>query len=247
MTRRAGRGALSELRSFVNVDDEDFVLVLAFLVTALRPGLPCPILAPNGEQGSAKSTLCRILKMIIDPNKSELKRPPRSSEDLMVMARNSYLLVFDNMSSIRDWLSDDLCSIVTGIGYSTRLFYTTFEEAIFEAQRPVVINGIEEIGTRPDLLDRIIAITLPTIDDDAWQTEDNFWPRFEAASPKIMGALFCKTIWARRGRQEAGPPTRGQSPISSEDWFQIFVGPELKLYLLTTAGHGALHRARSTC
>ena len=75
---------------FVNVEAEDFVLVLAVLVAALRPGVPSPIFAPNGEQGSAKSTLCRAMKALVDPG--QVRRPPRNSEDLMVAVRNSYLL-----------------------------------------------------------------------------------------------------------------------------------------------------------
>ena len=66
--------------------------MLAFLVACVLVGLPCPILSPNGEQGSAKTTLCRVLKAIVDPNKTALRRPPRNSEDLMVAARNTYLL-----------------------------------------------------------------------------------------------------------------------------------------------------------
>lgn len=95
-------GDLRALRPFVNVEDEDFVLILAFLVAALFPGRPCPILALNGEQGSAKSTLCRLLRALLDPNATPNRRPPRNSEDLMVSARHSRLLVFDNMSGIQD-------------------------------------------------------------------------------------------------------------------------------------------------
>ena len=181
-------GSLKELRPFLNVDEEDFVLVLAILVAALRPGLPSSIFAPNGEQGSAKSTLCRIIKALVDPG--QVRRPPRNSEDLMVAARNSYLLVFDNLSGIRDWLSDDLSAMATGTAFGTRQFYSNYEEALFEAKRPIVINGIGELGTREDLLDRIIPITLPAIKDAARETELDFWRRFDAAAPRILGALF---------------------------------------------------------
>ena len=189
-------GTLEELRPFVNVEAEDFVLVLAVLVAALRPGVPSPIFAPNGEQGSAKSTLCRAMKALVDPG--QVRRPPRNSEDLMVAVRNSYLLVFDNLSGIRDWLSDDLSAIATGTAYGTRKFYSNFEEALFEAKRPVIINGIGELGTREDLLDRIIPITLPPIKDAARETEDEFWRRFNVAAPRILGALFDAVTTALR-------------------------------------------------
>src|SRR5215472_6466776 len=52
-------GSIEELRRFLNVDDQGWILIRAFLVAALRPGLPCPILVAKGEQGAGKSTACQ--------------------------------------------------------------------------------------------------------------------------------------------------------------------------------------------
>ena len=183
-------GTLDELRAFLNVSDEDFLLVLAVLVGAFRTGTPQVVFAPSGEQGSAKSTLCRILKALVDPHEVPLRRPPRNTEALMVATRHSYLLVFDNMSSIPDWLSDDLCAVATGTGFGTRQLYTNDEEATLKARRPMVLNGIEELGTRGDLLDRMIPITLPAISDRDRRTEKEFWEAFHSVAPRILGTLF---------------------------------------------------------
>jgi len=54
-----------ELRGLVNVrDDSDFTLIVAWLVGCFSPRGPYPILIVNGEQGSAKSTLCRPLRLL---------------------------------------------------------------------------------------------------------------------------------------------------------------------------------------
>src|SRR5437899_8212558 len=48
-------GSVEILRSFLNLSSKnDFVLVLAWLLAALRPAGPYPLLAISGEQGSAK-------------------------------------------------------------------------------------------------------------------------------------------------------------------------------------------------
>lgn len=73
---------------------------------------------------------------------------------------------------------------------AVRRLYTNFEEAVFRAQCPIVINGIEEIGTRGDLLDRLIPITLPTIPDTERVTEKEVEAEFLNEAPMIMGALF---------------------------------------------------------
>jgi len=54
--------------------------------------------------------------------------------------------------------------------------------------RPIVINGIEEVAIRGDLLDRGLILTLPTISQ--YQDESSFWERFSNARPRLLGALL---------------------------------------------------------
>jgi hypothetical protein len=93
-------GKLEELRPFFNVDHHGWILIRAFLVAALCPGLPCPILVVNGEQGAGKSTACRIISSLIDPRTSALRGVPRDVRDLVAAARNSWLVCFDNLSRL---------------------------------------------------------------------------------------------------------------------------------------------------
>jgi len=62
-------GSIEVLRSFLNLSNQnDFVLVVAWLLAALRPGGPYPLLAVSGEQGSAKTVLSKVLRALVDPN-----------------------------------------------------------------------------------------------------------------------------------------------------------------------------------
>ena len=66
------------LREFVNVEgDDDFMLLLAWLAAALRPGHPFPVLVILGEPGAAKSSTVRLLKRLIDPSRPEHRGLPR--------------------------------------------------------------------------------------------------------------------------------------------------------------------------
>src|SRR5262249_8862661 len=160
----------------VNLRDGDcWRLLVAWLVAAFRPGRPFPILTVNGEQGSAKSTLCRMVRALIDPNRSALRRPPRSDRDLMIAAANGWIVAFDNLSDMPDSLSDALCALATGAGYSTRELYTDDDEKLFNATRPVIVNGIEDLATRPDLLDRSLPLTLQAISDNQRREEEELW------------------------------------------------------------------------
>ncbi len=196
------RGTLDDLRRFLNVRTEgDFKLVLGWLVMAFNPRGPYPILVLNGEQGSAKSTAARLLRSIVDPNEAPLRSPPREERDLLVTARNSWMIAFDNLSSVREWLADALCRIATGGGYSARQLYSDSEEVIFEAMRPVILNGIPDLATRPDLADRAIILKLPNIDETKRRTETKLWADFDEAAGSILAFLLdaVSTGLKRRG------------------------------------------------
>lgn len=183
-------GQVGRLRDFVNVAAEDWPLVVAWLVAAYRPGKPFPVLALHGEQGSAKSTTARVLRALIDPNRADLRSEPREERDLMIAAKNGWLIALDNLSRIPIWLSDALCRLATGGGFATRELYANDEEVLFDARRPILLNGIEELATRSDLLERAIVLTLPSIPEERRRTEAEFWRDFEAARPAILGALL---------------------------------------------------------
>lgn len=183
-------GSINELQPFINHGSEnDFILIVSFIVAALSPSGPYTILALHGEHGSAKSTAAKVIRSLIDPNKSPLRSETKDSRDLMIAANNGWCLVFDNLSYIKNKLSDDLCRLATGGGFTTRELYTDTDEALFDAQRPVIINGIEELATRSDLLDRLLILYLPRITDDKRKPERLFWREFETARPRILGAL----------------------------------------------------------
>jgi hypothetical protein len=104
----------------------------------------------------------------------------------------------DNVSHLQPWLSDALCRLATGGGFATRQLYEDDTEKIFAAQRPVVLNAIEQVAARPDLIDRSLLVDLPTIGEDLRRAEAEFWAAFEAARPMLLGALFTAVSMALR-------------------------------------------------
>ena len=182
--------SISHLRNYLNVsEDEDFYLVVAWLVASLRDRGPYPILVVNGEQGSGKSTCARLIRCLADPNAAPIRSAPRDERDLIVMAMNSHVLAFDNLSKVDMWFSDALCRLATGGGFSTRMLHTDSDEMIFMAQRPIILNGIPALTDRPDLADRAVNIRLRSIPEDERSAEDDFWASWDDDYPKVLGAL----------------------------------------------------------
>jgi putative DNA primase/helicase len=191
-------GMIEDLRCFINVSDDDFMLVVAWLVAVLRDRGPYPILVVNGEQGAGKSIFSRMVRSLIDPSAAPIRALPKDDRDLVVSADNSWILAYDNLSKVAGWLSDAFCRLATGGGFATRMLHTDREESIFEATRPVLINGIPLLTERADLADRALTIHLQAVSESARRPEDEFWADFEAVRPRILGALLDAVSMALR-------------------------------------------------
>ena len=185
-----GEGSMEDLRPFLRARGTDFELVVAWLVGALAPSGPYPLLEITGEQGTAKSTTARVLRSLVDPAQMPLRALPTNERDLAIAASGNWILVFDNLSYISPKMSDAMCRLSTGGGFGTRALYTDSEEAIFDAMRAQILNGINPVALRGDLQERSIQVTLLPIPTDERKPEREFWAEFEATQPKILGALF---------------------------------------------------------
>lgn len=183
-------GSIEVLRSFLNVSSKtSFILVVSWLLLALRGKGPYPVLVLLGEHGSAKSTFSRLMRLIVDPN-SALLRVLREERDMFISANNGHVLAFDNISNMNAAISDTLCRLSTGGSLVTRQLYTDQDEVMFNAIRPIILNGIEDVVTRPDLADRSIFLTLDVIPDANRKLEEKLFKEFGVALPAILGALL---------------------------------------------------------
>jgi hypothetical protein len=178
------------LSPFVNIKDEHWILLIGWVLGAYAPFGPYPVLSIHGEQGAAKTTLARVLKRLTDPSSAPVRANPGGVRDLMIAARGQRVLAFDNVSEVKDWLSDAICQLATGGGYATRKLYADDEEMILDSINPVILNGINTAVSRGDLVDRTIHIEALPIEEDKRKLEQEFWPSFNNAAPGIMAIIL---------------------------------------------------------
>ena len=184
-------GSIEMLRPFLNVkDDDSWVMVVAWLLMALCPVGPYPLLVINGEQGSAKSTMTKILRSLVDPSTAPLQNLSRDERELFITASNSWVLAFDNCSSLSNWLSDALCKVAVGGGFRCRTLYTDQREAVFSATRPIILNGITDFVEKGDLTERSVFIQLAPIPRTERRTEREVFGDLDSVRPLILGALL---------------------------------------------------------
>ena len=218
-------GDLLEISKFINADQSGLILAICWLLDTLTDRGPHPILAIGGRHGSAKSTATSVLQRMVDPRVAERRSPPRNERDLAVAATNSWVTGFDNVSRIPPDLADGLCRLATGSAFTTRSLYSDGDEVIFAARRPVIINSIVDLTERPDFNDRTISIQLRPIDDDQRISETEFWPSFQAARPRILGALLTALATALSRWSTIKPI--GLPRMADFYWLIMAAGPSL--------------------
>ncbi|MFM7009980.1 MAG: hypothetical protein ACKO0Z_11730 [Betaproteobacteria bacterium] len=185
-----GAGDVGLLWQHVNIPEDARALVLTWLLDAMRPNTAYPVLELCGEQGAAKSTTQRRLRALIDPNEAPLRSRPKDTEALYIAANNSHVVSFENVSSLTPEQQDALCILSTGGAYAARQLYTNGSEHVVSAHRPVVLNGIVALATAPDLLERVIAVELPTIAAKQRRDDQTLEAAWQRDYPSIFAGLL---------------------------------------------------------
>jgi hypothetical protein len=196
-------GDIDKLFDFVNINiKKDYLrrLVKSFVPGALIPDIPRPCLALHGDQGSGKTSTARRLRALIDPSHMPMLRCKDDSETVQGL-QHHFCPIVDNLSNLSVWLSDIFSRAVTGEGFTKRALYTNSEDILFSFKRVLIITGIGLVITKPDLLDRSIIIALEQIPDDERRDEALLDQEFEAARPKLFGAVLDILSGAIRERQ----------------------------------------------
>jgi hypothetical protein len=196
---------LSALLPLVNLaDPRRGPLLLVYLVTCFVPDIPHPIALVCGPQGATKSTLCRLLRRLIDPSSLEgLALPPR--DEFSQLLFHHWFPTFDNVSAISPDVSDLLCRAVTGEGFSRRKLYTDDEDVIYHFRRCLCLNSIGLAVTRLDFHDRCILFPMERLPEERRRGERAVLQEFEALRPELLGAIFDALAKAMQLRQSLAP------------------------------------------
>jgi hypothetical protein len=166
------------------------LLVKVMLIASFIPDIGHPITVPNGEQGGVKSTYCRYHKRIVDPCAVELLTIPKDRNEFVQHMHHNYVVVYDNVRIVPKWFSDEICKAVTGAGNSKRKLYTDDDDIAYNYKRCILVNGINNVLTEPDALDRSIMLDFTRISDEKRREEAEVDAEFEAMKPALLGYVL---------------------------------------------------------
>jgi len=166
------------------------LLLKIYIVSLFIPDIPHPILLPHGEQGSAKSTDQTLIKLLVDPSKPTLLTVHNDRNEFIQQLAHNHVAYYDNIKRVPDWLSDEACKAVTGIGQTKRRLYSNDEDFIYEYKRCLAFNGINISLIEPDAIDRSILIELERITRENRKLESEIFAEFKELRPGLLGYIF---------------------------------------------------------
>jgi hypothetical protein len=200
-------GDVRALLKFMNVTNEsEQLLLLCYTITLFIPDILYPALILHGTQGAGKSLLMQFIKSIVDHSELDTGlNTPKDDHDLALHALHNYILFYDNMSGIAEKFSDALCRAVTGSAFTTRKLFTTSDVFTLKFNRPVILNGLNQVATKGDLLDRSLVMQLDRITSENRKEPGAFKQEFKEAKPYILGAIFDTIIKAQAAFNKVQP------------------------------------------
>jgi hypothetical protein len=170
--------------------DAHKLLLKCYVIATFIPNIAKPILITHGEQGSGKSFLQRFVKKIVDPSAAEKLSFPKSSTELTQQLSHNYMALYDNISGMDDWVSDELCKAVDGSGSSKRMLYSDDDDVIYNFRRCIMLNGINIVARKADLLDRSLIIQLERIPRERRRKETELMAELDGIKPALLGYIL---------------------------------------------------------
>jgi hypothetical protein len=184
-------GDIREFLAFTRLKtDRDRLLLLVQLAASFVPGFPRAAQVISGDQGASKTTRQELFKAVVDPSIALTLSPPDTAKDFVQQASHHWVLFYDNLASLPQWLSDCLCKAVTGQGFSKRELFSDDDDILYAFRRVVGLNAIHLVVERPDLLDRTLLVRLERIPNHERRERNELWQDFEQKKPRILGGIF---------------------------------------------------------
>jgi len=194
---------LNDLRKYVNVNKDDFCLIIAWLFIALRsnPIIDAPILWIKGKRSSGKSTSTRFLKRLIDPDISNMLQQSVSTRDFSAACNNQYVFAIDNVSSVTPRLNEMLCEAVTA--KKSKVLHENFRRyftCAISAHNNIIVNSLDTVSMGPELQTRCFTVETSSLNKDNRKTNEELEASFRKEAPYILGALLVALSFGLKNR-----------------------------------------------
>ncbi|HSF49642.1 MAG TPA: primase alpha helix C-terminal domain-containing protein, partial [Nitrososphaeraceae archaeon] len=175
----------------LNIKNEtDKILIKVWIVSLLIPVISIPMVLPFGPEGSAKSTLQKKIKLLIDPSSLDLLSIYNDKTQFIQQLSHNFLCFYDNVRYEPPWLSDETCRAITGGAFSKRELFTNDEDIPYRYKKRMSFSGINIIFKEADALDRSIRIELEKLDPKKKIPDEKIDSELKQQTPQLLGYIF---------------------------------------------------------
>ncbi|MFZ5616214.1 MAG: hypothetical protein ACOZAA_02675 [Pseudomonadota bacterium] len=187
-------GDIRRIFDYVNVEgDSNQIALITFLIASLYPTGPYPMLVLTGQEGSGKSVATELIAKTIDPRTGTQRSMPQSERDIAIAAMRAHLLTYDNLSDLKWDVSDTLCRISTGATIEVRKLYSDADVFEMTFMKPLLLNSIIDLVSRPDLAQRTFILELTPITPSKRRLRSELEKTFADDSAHIFGGI-CRAL-----------------------------------------------------
>lgn len=202
-------GNYKKLDRYLNLSAPEKVILRGYLTYTLAHAKSSTtnyvILVIQGDQGTGKSYLNKIIKLLIDPSSVIIMALPRNEKDLAIAAQNNHVICLDNIRNIKTWLSDLFCMTSTGGMSVSRQLYKDTDQTILNLHVALILNGIHDFIDQPDLAERVLCMRMKPLGANTRISEAEMTQQFMDDYPEIFTGLIELTANILEELPEATP------------------------------------------
>lgn len=201
------------ISEFINLfrcgSHKEEILVSGALISGVVPKIPSPLINIVAPHSSGKSKIANRIKLTIDPiEKSEQGfLLPNTKRDLILTLSQHPCFILDNISNIRDSLSDIISAAITGASVPDRKLYTDDDLLIKSLYTFVVFTGITDNVKLADLRARTIDLNV-TYSEDQTMSERELTNEFNSQLPELLGCIFNHVVEYLNYDTDVIPPNK---------------------------------------
>ena len=162
------------------------------LISKFIADIPHFLVNVIGSPGAMKTHYLKFDKRLIDPGSTEVHSPPITTKDIHQKFAHNYYIILDNIGSIDKWLSDLICSVITGSGFECRALWTNQGIVNMILKSCVAVGSVNSVFTAHDALTRLVVQEFLEVDgnESNYLPEDVIEAKFEEIRPQILGYIF---------------------------------------------------------
>ncbi|HLG97762.1 MAG TPA: hypothetical protein VKX49_15720 [Bryobacteraceae bacterium] len=207
-------GALDRFAELFSLSALDCAAISAWLVNALRPKGPYPILVLEGRPCSGKTLLARALHFLLDPSPALTRRLPDEDREMLRLAYEHWILAFDDIHRVPLKMSDALCALSQGA--ALRLRQADSRDALeFQIARPMILivpYDESNPGWTPPRALSNRTVTVRRLPIQRMRPESAIWSDFQALHPSLLAQLAQAAATALRRIREVEVPNVARFP-----------------------------------